>query len=77
MKRTGRYPQGFKRPTCLADIVHRHRGWKIHTEVARKVFKTHYEGVWGPAMTFEESIAYDRLIVTNSHDNVKILNEKK
>lgn len=54
MKRTGCYPQGIKRPSCIADIVHRQRGWEIHAEAARKLLKTHYEGVWSPPMTLEE-----------------------
>ena len=76
MKRTGCYPQGIKRPSCLADIVHRQRGWEIHAEAARKLLKTHYEGVWSPPMSLEESLAADELILANPNDSMEMLIEK-
>lgn len=66
MKRTGNYPQGVKRPTCLADIVHRQRGWEIHAEVVRKLLETHYEDVWSEPMTAEEMIAFNNNIIAEA-----------
>ncbi len=76
MKRIGSHPQGKQRPTCLADIVHRQRGWEIHAETVRTLLKAHYEGVWSPPMTLEESHAFDQLILANPNDGMEMLIDK-
>lgn len=76
MKRTGCHPQGVKRPTCLADIVHQRRGWEMHAEAARKLLKTYHGDMWSPAMTLEKSLAFDELFLANPNDSMKDLIEK-
>jgi hypothetical protein len=76
MKRTGSHPQGVKRPTCLADIVHQQSGWEIRPEIVRRLLKTHHDGVRIPSMTLKESLAFDEFILANPNYIMDDLIEK-